>query len=165
VYWRAFALLAAALVAGGCHGSNRRGPEPAPRLSFRALDAQQQRLVGDYEPVSRALTSYERSYRAWRAGRVSGRLSVSNADALRGTVALALRRIRRDRATGETARAKELLIAALTARRRALGSPLGSKGYLAEWNRSVVDARRALTLLQDIRDRARLIPLPEDSVS
>jgi hypothetical protein len=34
-----------------------------------------------------------------------------------------------------------------------------------EWNRSVVSARRALTLMQDLRDRARLIPLPEDSVS
>ena len=33
------------------------------------------------------------------------------------------------------------------------------------WNLSVADARRALTLLQDIRDRARLIPLPEDAVS
>ena len=29
----------------------------------------------------------------------------------------------------------------------------------------MVDARRALTLLQDIRDRERLIPLPEDSIS
>jgi hypothetical protein len=49
--------------------------------------------------------------------------------------------------------------------RTALGAlPLLGR-YRPAWNRSVVNARRALTLLQDIRDRARLIPLPEDSVS
>jgi len=42
--------------------------------------------------------------------------------------------------------------------------PLLSR-YQHAWNRSVVKAREALTLMQDIRDDARLIPLPEDSVS
>jgi hypothetical protein len=37
--------------------------------------------------------------------------------------------------------------------------------YRPSWDRSVVNARRALTLMQDVRDRARLIPLPEDAVS
>jgi hypothetical protein len=70
-----------------------------------------------------------------------------------------------DRASGETAQAKRLLLGALDARRRALASlPLLAR-YEPAWNRSLVDARRALTLLQDIRDRARLIPLPEDAVS
>ena len=44
----------------------------------------------------------------------------------------------------------------------------GREEFRVVWapeNRSVVDARRALTLMQDIRDRARLIPLPEDSIS
>ena len=71
----------------------------------------------------------------------------------------------RDPASGETAHAKARLVAALEARRRALAAPPGSARYDAEWDSSVVEARRALTLLQDIRDRARLIPLPEDSVS
>ena len=53
----------------------------------------------------------------------------------------------------------------MVARTRALGEPPTSAAYLRAWNRSVVDARRALALLQDIRDRARLIPLPEDSIS
>jgi hypothetical protein len=56
-------------------------------------------------------------------------------------------------------------VAALEARRRALRLPPASTAYRREWNRSVVNARRALTLLQDLRDRARLIPLPEDSIS
>src|SRR5204862_6205462 len=64
------ALLAAGLLAGGCHDSRRPGPQPRPKplpkLSFRALDAEQQRLVRDYQPVSRALTAYEEAYREWR---------------------------------------------------------------------------------------------------
>jgi hypothetical protein len=57
------------------------------------------------------------------------------------------------------------LIVALEARQQALAAPPASKRYREEWNRSVVEARRALTLIQDIRDRARLIPIPEDSIS
>ena len=76
----------------------------------------------------------------------------------------ALARVRREPANGETGRAKSLLVAALEARLRALAAPPATGRYLSEWNRSVVAARRALTLLQDIRDRARLIPLPEDSI-
>jgi hypothetical protein len=154
VYWRACALLAAVLVAGGCDNSKRRA-EPPPvqhRQSFLALDAQQQRLVADYQPVSRRLASYELDQRAWRVR-------------FRKTVARSLARLRRDPATGETARAKARLVAALEARLRALAAPAGSKRFREEWDRSVVEARRGLTILQDIRDRARLIPLPEDSIS
>jgi hypothetical protein len=133
-------------------------PPPAPKLTFRQLDAQQQRLVADYEPVSRALTAYELAYRD--GTRLDAQTSV-----LRGVVQTALGRLRGDRASGGTARAKHLLVAGLTARARALGLPARSAAYLAAWNRSVVDARRALTLMQDLRDRARLIPLPEDSIS
>ena len=160
VYWRASALLAV-LALAGCHGSKQQpGPPPPapPKLSFRALDAEQQRLVADYEPVSRALTGYELAYRD-RKG------LAAETSALRSAVARALGRLRGDRATGGTERARLLLVAGLAARARALGEPPGSAGYLRAWNRSVVDARRALTLLQDIRDRERLIPLPEDSIS
>jgi hypothetical protein len=80
-------------------------------------------------------------------------------------VTTALEHLRKDPATGETAAGKRLFVAALAARRRALLAPPGSGRYREEWNRSAVDARRGLTLLQNIRDRARLIPLPEDSVS
>jgi len=161
VYWRACALLAT-LALAGCHGSKQQPgpppPPPAPKLTFRQLDAQQQRLVADYEPVSRALTGYELAYRD-RKGLAAETIG------LRSAVAVALGRLRRDRATGGTERARLLLVAGLAARARALGEPPGSATYLRAWNRSVVDARRALTLLQDIRDRARLIPLPEDSMS
>ena len=147
-----------------CHGS-KRGPEPGPKLSFRALDAQHQRLVADYEPVSRGLTAYELDYREWRLGRLSKAGALVAAKRLRVTVTRAIAALRRDRATGETAAAKRLLLAALEARRRALAVAPDGQTYRRDWNRSVVEARRALTLLQDIRDRARLIPLPEDSVS
>jgi hypothetical protein len=159
VYWRACALLGA-LALAGCHGSKQQPgpPPPVPKLSFRALDAQQQRLVGDYEPVSRALTGYELAYRD-RQG------LAAETSALQSAVAKSLGRLRGDQATGGTARAKALLVAGLEARARALGEPPASAAYLRAWNRSVVEARRALTLLQDIRDRARLIPLPEDSIS
>jgi hypothetical protein len=127
-------------------------------MTFRQLDAMQQRLVSDYEPVSRALTAYEIAYR-----------DRSNLPAatrtLRRVVGTAFARLRRDRAVGETARARKLLIAGLRARETALEQPPGSRAYTSAWNRSVVDARRALTLMQDIRDRARLIPLREDSIS
>jgi hypothetical protein len=153
VYWRACALLAAVLVAGGCNEGKRRTPPPPTQTqSFLALDAQQQRLVADYQPVSRALASYELDPGASRARFAK-------------TVGTALARVRRDPATGETAHAKVGLVAALQARLQALAAPPASKRYRDEWNRSVVEARRALTILQNIRDRARLIPLPEDSIS
>jgi len=160
-------LLVAAILLAGCHGSRRRGPEPppAPKLSFRALDAQQQRLVAHYEPVSRALTAYERAYRDWREGRLAAQALASRARAFRGVVTRALVRVRDDRATSVNARPKTILVTALEARRRALASPPASARYRSEWDRSVVAARRALTLMQDLRDGARLIPLPEDSVS
>jgi hypothetical protein len=141
------------LLAGGCDNAKRRTePPPVQRQSFLALDAEHQRLVADYQPVSRQLASYELDHRAWRVR-------------FRKTVDGSLARLRRDPATGETAKAKGRLVAALEARRRALAAPLGSKRYRKEWDRSVVEARRGLTILQDIRDRARLIPLPEDSIS
>jgi hypothetical protein len=158
-------LLAAALLSGGCHGSKQPTPPPGPKLSFRQLDAEHQRLVADFEPVSRALTAYELDYRGWRLGRMSKAGAVTAAKRLRAVVATAIGRLQHDTATGETAKAKRLLIAALRARRNALAVAPDGSGYWDDWNRSVVDARRALTLLQDIRDRARLIPLPEDAIS
>ena len=158
-------LLAAALLCGGCHGSKPPTPPPAPKLSFRQLDAEHQRLAADFEPVSRALTAYELDHREWRLGRLSKAGAQKAARRLRVIVAAAIGRLRRDRATGKTAAAKRLLVAALEARRRALAVAPDGAGYRENWNRSVVDSRRALTLLQDIRDRARLIPLPEDSIS
>ena len=118
----------------------------------------QQRLVSDYEPVSRALTAYEVAYRDRKDLPAATR-------SFRRVVATAFARLRTDPATGETARARKLLLQGLDARETALRQPPGSCAYTAAWNRSVVDARRALTLMQDIRDRARLIPLPEDSIS
>ena len=164
VYCRVCLLLGALLATlalAGCHGSKQQpGPPPPapPKLSFRALDAQQQRLVADYEPVSRALTGYELAYRD-RQG------LAAETSTLRGIVARALGRLRGEHTTGGTERARLLLVAGLEARSRALGEPAATAAYLRAWNRSVVDARRALTLLQDIRDRERLIPLPEDSIS
>jgi hypothetical protein len=136
-----------------------------PKLSFRALDAEQQRLVGHYQPVSRALTAYEIAYREWRLHRIGAAALAPHARLLAHVVEVALGRVRRDRATGADEGAKALLVASLEARHRALQLPPASAAYRREWNRSVVDARRALTLLQDLRDRARLIPLPEDAIS
>jgi hypothetical protein len=155
------------LLAGGCDNGKRRvqPPPPAPRLSFLALDREHQRLVADYQPISRALTAYELAYRDWRLGRLPATEIADRAAAYREIVVAARRRVADDRATGETARAKRLLLGALEARGRALRRPPGSRAYRAAWNRSLEDARAGLTVLQDIRDRARLIPLPEDSVS
>src|SRR5204863_519295 len=91
--------------------------------------------------------------------------AVTAARRLQSIVATAAGRVGHDQATGRTAVAKKLLLAALEARRGALAVAPDGGTYRRDWNRSVVDARRALTLMQDIRDRARLIPLPEDSVS
>jgi hypothetical protein len=149
------------LALAGCHSSHKAGPPPPPpasRLTFRQLDAQQQRLVTHYEPVSRALTAYEIAFRDRRGLSAETR-------SFRPVVVAARDQLRADHATGETAQAKKLLVEGLTARAEALGQPPGSTAYTRAWNRSVVDARRALTLMQDIRDRARLIPLPEDSIS
>jgi hypothetical protein len=152
----------------GCHGSRHKTtPKPPPKLSFKALDAEQQRLVADYEPVSSALTGYERAYRDAQAGsRFRPRLLLE-ARRLRRVVNASLARLRQDRVSGETAIAKRFLVQALESRRQALARLLAGddSGYLGPWNRSVVCARRGLTKLQDIRDRARLIPLPEDSIS
>jgi len=140
-------------------------PPPEPKLSFVALDREHQRLVRDYEPVSAAMTGYELAFRDWRLGRLSRAEMLRRAAAYRTAVVHSHDLLRGDRADGETARAKRLMLGALDARRTALSAlPLLAR-YEPAWNRSLVEARRALTLLQDIRDRARLIPLPEDSVS
>jgi hypothetical protein len=155
------------VLAGGCdHGKRRAQPPPPPRhQSFLALEREHQRLVADYQPVSRALTAYELAFRDWRLGQLAAAEITSRAASYRAVVVAARRRVARDRATGETAHAKRLLVTALEARARALGQPPGTPAYRAAWNRSLEDARAGLTVLQDIRDRARLIPLPEDSVS
>jgi hypothetical protein len=155
------------LLAGCDHGKRRVEPKPPPQppRSFVALDREQQRLVRDYQPVSDALTGYELSFRDWRLGLLSEEELLRRADAYRGVVEHAADLIRGDPAIGETRRAKRLLVGGLDARRTALGAlPLLTR-YRPAWNRSVVNARRALTLMQDVRDRARLIPLPEDAVS
>jgi hypothetical protein len=154
------------LLAGCDHGKRRAEPQPPPEPPpLVALDRQQQRLVRGYEPVSSALTAYELSFRDWRLGRLPQAELLRRARSYQSVVQRSLALLRADRATGETRRAKVLLRGALEARRTALGAlPLLGR-YRPAWNRSIVNARRALTLLQDIRDRARLIPLPEDSVS
>jgi hypothetical protein len=155
------------LLAGGCdNGKRRMQPRPPPRHeSFLALDREHQRLVADYQPVSRAMTAYELAYRDWRLGRLATAAIASRAAAYRAVVVEARRRVAGDDATGETVRAKRLLVNALRARARALQQPPSSHAYRRDWNRSLEAARAGLTVLQDIRDRARLIPLPEDSVS
>ena len=117
--------------------------------------------------MSRALTAYEIAFREAQAGRLGHGLLVTRARMLGRVVAASLTKLRRDPATGATADAKALLVQALASRRRALELLAGGDlaGYAPRWNRSVVLARRGLTKLQDIRDEARLIPLPEDSVS
>jgi hypothetical protein len=153
------------LLAGGCDDGKRRTEPPPPPPSFLVLDREHQRLVADYEPVSRAMTAYELAYRDWRLGRLAPAAIAGRAATYRTIVVAARRRVAGDRATGETARAKRLLVTALRARARALEQPPSSRGYRRGWERSLEAARAGLTVLQDIRDRARLIPLPEDSVS
>jgi hypothetical protein len=129
------------------------------------IEREHQRLVADYLPVSRALTAYELAFREWRLGRLSRQAIVARGRAYRAVVTRARELIRGDRATGKTRTAKRLLVTGLGARATALAAlPLLDR-YQSAWNRSVVDARRALTILQDMRDQARLIPLPEDAVS
>jgi hypothetical protein len=167
VYWRACALLAVVALAGCDHGKRRSEPQPppAPKLSFVALDREHQRLVRDYEPVSAATTAYELAFRDWRLGRLPRDELLSRARSYRAVVVRAAGRLRRDPATGETTRAKHLFVSGLHARAGALAALPDLPAYRAGWDRSEVDARAGLTILQDLRDRARLIPLPEDAVS
>ena len=130
-----------------------------------ALDREHQRLVRDYEPVSAAMTAYELAFRDWRLGRLSQTDLLARASAYRGVVRHARARVSGDRATGETRRAKRLLVVALGSRAIALAALPDLKAYRPLWNRSESSARAGLSVLQDIRDRDRLIPLPEDSVS
>jgi hypothetical protein len=166
VYWRACGLLAVAILVGCDHGKRRTEPQPPkPKLSFVALDREHQRLVRDYEPVSSAMTAYELAFRDWRLGRLTQARLLTRARSYRQVVRHARALVSGDRATGKTRRAKRLLVAALTARAGALAALPDLPAYRPLWNRSESSARAGLTVLQDIRDRARLIPLPEDSVS
>jgi hypothetical protein len=166
VYWRACALLAVLLLAGCDHGKRRTEPKPPqPNLSFVALDREHQRLVRDYEPVSSAMTAYELAFRDWRLGRLSESKLLARARSYRRVVRHARALVSGDLATGETRRGKQLLVGALTARSVALAALPDVQAYRPLWDRSESSARAGLTVLQDIRDRARLIPLPEDSVS
>lgn len=156
------------MLAAGCdHGSRRvePPPPPAPTQTPVQIDREHQRLVADYQPVSVALTNYELSVRDWRLGRLGLKELELRAGAYRKVVVHALQRVRGDRATGRTARGKQLLAAALRLRASALATPPNLRAYRVRWNRSLANARAGLTVLQDLRDRARLIPLPEDSVS
>jgi hypothetical protein len=167
VYWGALAPLAILALAGCDHGKHRTEPQPppAPKLSFIALDRQHQRLVRDYEPVSAAMTGYELAFRDWRHGRLSQTKLISRALSYRDVVRHARALVSGDRATGETAQAKRLFVTALGARARALGALPNLHTYEPLWARSESSARAGLSTLQDIRDRVRLIPLPEDAVS
>jgi hypothetical protein len=161
------AFLAVVALAGCDHGKRRTEPRPppSPKLSYVALDREHQRLVRDYEPVSAAMTAYELAYRDWRLGRLSQTELLTRARAYRGVVRHARSLVSGDRATGETRRAQRLLVVALGSRAIALAALPDLKAYRPLWNRSESSARAGLTVLQAIRDRARLIPLPEDSVS
>jgi hypothetical protein len=154
------------LLAGCDHGKRRTEPQPPkPKLSFVALDREHQRLVRDYEPVSAAMTAYELAFREWRLGRLSQTDLLARAGSYRRVVRHARALVIGDLATGETRRAKRLLVVALTTRAGALAELPDLRAYRPLWDRSESSARAGLTVLQDIRDRARLIPLPEDSVS
>lgn len=156
-----------ALLAGCAHGRRRAQPPPPPpsQQSFVALDREQQRLVADYQPVSAALTAWELAFRDWRLGRLPQARLVEEARSYRTVVLRARSRVVADAATGETARAKRLFVRGLTARAAALAALPSLRPYAPGWERSQIDARAGLTILQDVRDRARLIPLPEDAVS
>jgi hypothetical protein len=155
------------VVLAGCdHGRKRtEPPPPTPKQSFLALDREQQRIVQDYQPVSAALTAYELNFRDWRLGRLSQGDLLARARSYRSVVLAAGKRVRADPATSETTRAKQLFVEGLQARAEALAALPALGRYTPLWNRSVVNARAGLTIMQDVRDRARLIPLPEDAVS
>jgi hypothetical protein len=168
VYWAALLATSLTLVACGGHKAAMTPRTTTGSGPFFALDAQHQRLVSDYEPVSRRLYDYEVAFGRRQSGGISRKELHAAALDLRTVVRTSIQRIKGDSAAGATATAKRLLLEALEARDRALdalitGSDLHA--YQRNWDRSVVLAREALTKLQDIRDRARLIPLPEDSVS
>jgi hypothetical protein len=129
------------------------------------IDREHQRLIADYQPVSVAMTSYELSFRDWRLGRLGLKELELRAGAYRKVVVHALQLLRGDPATGETARGKQLLVEALRSREGALAALPRMQAYRVRWDRSLSKARAGLSVLQDIRDRARLIPLPEDAVS
>ena len=154
-------------LAGCDHGRKRTEPPPppAPKQSFLALDREQQRIVQDYQPVSAALTAYELAFRDWRLGRLSQAELLARARSYRSVVLAAQDRVGADPATSETKRAKRLFVEGLEARAQALAALPEIGRYTPLWNRSVVNARAGLTIMQDVRDRARLIPLPEDAVS
>jgi hypothetical protein len=154
-------------MAGGCDDGGKRKAQPPPphRQSLLALDRQQKRIVRDYQPVSSALTGYELTFRDWRLGRLSQAELLNRARSFGAVVRRALVRVRHDPGTEETARAKRLLVDALKARSAALQALPDLSAYRPRWNRSAAKARAGLTVLQDIRDRAGLIPLPEDAVS
>ena len=156
-----------AALAGCDHGKKRTEPPPppAPKQSFLAIDREQQRIVQDYQPVSAALTAYELAFRDWRLGRLSQADLLGRARSYRSVVVAARDRVLADSATSETKRAKRLFAEGLQARAQALAALPDLGRYTPLWNRSVVNARAGLTLMQDVRDRARLIPLPEDAVS
>ena len=171
VYVRICAVVGCALALAGCRHAAHHRAAAAPHLSYAALDAEQRRLVLAYQPVSRAMYGYEVVYRRWTNGGAAPRAAAVR---FRAVVARSLPRLRAAPAVGQTAGAKALLVEALRARRRALDRLLGdlaggrttpSDDYVHQWDRSVVYARRGLTKLQDIRDHARLIPIPEDSIS
>ena len=111
------------------------------------------------------MTAYELAFRDWRLGRLSQPELLARARSYRTVVSRARALIAVDPATGETQRAKHLWLAGLSDRAKALASLPDLHAYRPLWDRSESSARAGLTVLQDIRDRARLIPLPEDSVS
>jgi hypothetical protein len=158
-----------AVLAGCDHGKKRTEPPPppppVPNQTFLALDREQQRIVQDYQPASAALTAYELAFRDWRLGRLSQADLLTRARSYRSVVLAAHDRVRADPATSETMRAKRHFVEGLQARAQALAALPDLGRYAPLWNRSVVNARAGLTLMQDVRDRARLIPLPEDAVS
>jgi hypothetical protein len=152
----------------GCDDGGKRTappPPPPPKQSFLALDREQQRIVADYQPASEALTAYELAFRDWRLGRLSQADLLKRARSYRTVVLTAGERVRADAATSKTKRAKRLFVEGLQARAHALAELPDLGRYTPLWNHSVVNARAGLTIMQDVRDRARLIPLPEDSVS
>jgi hypothetical protein len=157
--------LLAGCFGGGKHRAQPQPQPPGPQQSFLALDREQQRIVHDYQPVSAALIAYELDFRDWRLDHLSQANLLARARNYRSVVLTAHDRVRADPATSETQRAKSLFVEGLQARAEALAALPDLGRYAPLWNRSVVNARAGLTIMQDVRDRVRLIPLPEDAVS